>query len=253
MGFYSCAQREIRFKGQATYCVYQHHYRVHPDYRAGSVSQALASHVDPRRSFESAEFPYSLIDPNNVHMRHAGFPEVEGVRITRLSIPVAAVAHACSLEVPTAKQIVEQMNQTHADHELYLPFDEARLAERCNKVPSYSRDSFRSNASAVLGVWRVNERNVMEHDGIREELRLAFVFDYGYTHEEAFVALVRGICAELVSEGTTHLCFLCDTRSVTYKILEPLASDIQRFAIHTLPWITADLQAKTLYFDGMYC
>ena len=40
VGFYSNALRPIRHNKTDTFAVYQHHYRVHPDYRAGTISMA---------------------------------------------------------------------------------------------------------------------------------------------------------------------------------------------------------------------
>ncbi len=256
IGFYSCALRPIRFKGEDGHCVYQHHYRVHPDHRAGSVSMALASAVDPRRSFEDTNllFPYSLIDPNNVHMQNVGFPQVDDVEIVRLSLPVSlgeGVDGAGCAAAP-GERVCELVNATHGDRELFRPYDLAGLAERCSRIGSFGAADYLTHGDAVIGTWAVNELNKLDHGDSHEEYRLAFALDYGFASLEDFELLLRQLCARLATQGTTHLAFLCDTRAPEYAMLAELADDAQRFALHTLPWLVPDFQAKTVYCDAVY-
>lgn len=256
VGFYDCALRPISYQGNPdSYCVYQHHYRVHPDFRAGSVSQALASFVDPRRTFADydVQFPYSMVDPNNAHLQNMGFPPVPDVSIARLSIPVTAGdLHNEWLEnEPNA--ISALINSTHGDRSFFQPYTDEFLGERTQRVPSYSMESFRRTESAVIGLWQVNERNYTVTGDDPKELRLAFVMDYGYTTAEGLISAVELISPEVAANGATHLCFLCDTRAPEYELLAEHADDVQTFALHTLPWLAEEFTREVLYCDAIYC
>jgi hypothetical protein len=254
IGFYSCALRPINFKGDDTYCVYQHHYRVHPDHRSGSVSHALANFVDPRRTFQDydVQFPYSLIDPDNIHMQNNGFPAAEGLRIARLSIPTTVGGESGDLTTPSLTQICEAMNATHENRELFRKCDPSWLEDRWSRTANFKQDDYRMLGESVLGVWRVNELNILEHADRHDELRLSFALDYGFGDLNEFVTLIRDVCQELRQTGTTHLSFMCDTRAEEYALLKDLSDDEQLFALHTLPWIVPDLTARTLYCDAVY-
>ena len=52
IGFYSNSLRPVRFNNERCFAVYQHHWRVHPAHRSGSLSGALVAAVDSRRTFE---------------------------------------------------------------------------------------------------------------------------------------------------------------------------------------------------------
>lgn len=255
IGFYSCALRPISFNDQDTYCVYQHHYRVHPDYRAGSVSMALSSFVDARRTFETpgAQFPYSMIDPENAHMQNMGFPEAEGVQIARLSVPVSRLDKGGDCVTTGLDDIRRFLNRTHGTRTLFRETTNEMIKERCNRISSYNLDSFRSNPDAVIGIWQANERNVLDRDGRHEEMRLSFALDYGYNTLEGFENLLHAVAPALSANGTTHLCFLMDTRAEEYAVIDKLAEDAQLLKIHTLPWITESFSARTVYCDAVYC
>ncbi|NKB98670.1 MAG: hypothetical protein GKR90_09300 [Pseudomonadales bacterium] len=260
VGFYDCALRPISYRGDTgAYCVYQHHYRVHPDYRSGSISQALAASIDSRRTFQdyNVPFPYSMIDPNNAHMQHMGFPPVEGMEIARISIPLTELAVEAELIASDTTQIIDLINKTHRNRTFFQPYDVVSFQARTTKVASYGLVDFRATANAVLGIWSVNERNfLLKADGDVEtgqELRLAFVLDYGFADVEELLCLVRGVASELLEDGATHLCFLCDTRALEYDALASSGEDVQKFRVHTLPWNLEDFSGDVVYCDAVYC
>ncbi|MEM7077011.1 MAG: hypothetical protein AAF513_00155 [Pseudomonadota bacterium] len=255
IGFFSCALRPIRYQEKDTFCVYQHHYRVHPDYRAGSVSQALATFVDPRRTFaaSAAQFPYSFVDPNNAHLQHMGLPEIENVHITRLALaaPETSMGPKPAL-LHDHDHIATLINTAHQDRSLFIPFTAQAVAERLARVASYNPQCIFGDAEAFLGIWPVAELNVQDVDGVRTETRMHFVLDYGFTSIEALARLVGDVLASPIMEGATHLGFLCDQRAPEYPHLQTLATDEQTFAVHTLPF-TQDAFAAVVYCDAIYC
>ena len=256
VGFYDCALRPISYQDNPeAFCVYQHHYRVHPDFRAGSVSQALASYVDPRRTFEKydVQFPYSMVDPNNAHLQNMGFPPVPEVAIARLSIPVKAGRVTNEWLPNDSSAISELINATHGSRSFFQIYSEQSLADRTQRVSSYSIDCFRRTEEAVIGIWQVNERNYTVTDDDPKELRLAFVLDYGFVEPEDLVSLVDVISPEVAANGATHLCFLCDTRAPEFQFLEERSEDVQKFALHTLPWLADEFTKEVLYCDAIYC
>ena len=257
VGFYSCALRSIQFRGEPSYCIYQHHYRVHPDYRRGSIADALVTYVDPRRYFEryAAQFPYTMIDPNNVRMQNKGmFPAVADVTFARLAVALEGLDSVREAEVvaPSAETICRLINQTHNTRNFFQTYDADSLALRCERVPSYNRGSFKRLGDAVLGIWDVNEVNVLRAEGRTQEFKLSFVLDYGFTAVADLLELVRAVAPQLRARGTTHLCFLCDTRVAEYVALAGLAGDVQRFGVHTLPWIGEDFSQGPVYCDAIY-
>ena len=287
VGFFSSALRPINFAGEETFAVYQHHYRVHPNFRGGSVSQALACAVDTRRSFEkyNVQFPYSLIDPSNTHMTGVGFPPVPEKRIVRLALPAARLmrwsdgdvkikrgSHADSMDHTAddldVTDIVGCINRTHQGRVLFSPVSTQTMQARWSKVASFNQSNYRGCGAAVAGVWFAQERNVLKKSSVDEfeeassetvvENRLSFVLDYGYIGNDGeadqygFLQVLASICRELVNDGGTHLCLMCDTRSLEYEWLKDHADDIQTFAFHTLPWLLDTFQANTVYCDGVF-
>ena len=258
VGFFSCALRPMRFNEEDCYSVYQHHYRVHPEFRGGSVSVALASRVDPRRTFDglAVVFPYSLVDPNNVHMQHMGFPPVEDVRVARLSLSVAKLASAgpasVSLQQPSVDSICELMTKTHGERTLYPTMDEAFLAERWARTSEFGHSHYHGTHDAFAALWLPEELNVLEREGEVRERRLGFVLDYGAETSDALLAVLATRARELADSPTTHITIVCDTRAEEYAALKLFADDEALLAVHTLPWITEPLQANTLYCDGVY-
>ncbi len=216
---------------------------------------ALASAVDPRRTFEDTNllFPYSLVDPNNVHMQNVGFPKAEDVKIVRLSLPVSLGEGVEPVSASaTDERVCELINATHGDRELFQPYDAGMLTDRCSRVGSFGREDYLVHGDAVIGAWAVNELNKLDHGDAHHEFRLAFALDYGFMNLEDFEQLVRRLCARLAAQDTTHLSFICDTRAPEYALLAEFAADEQRFGLHTLPWLVPDFQAKTVYCDAVY-
>ena len=168
------------------------------------------------------------------------------------SVPVGVAANVGELVRPSAEQVCAAMDATHGQRELYFPYTLARLADRCSRADGFSLASYRGLNTAIIGVWAVNERNVLERGDTHVERRLAFALDYAFADLEDLTALIRGVCMDLAQHGTTHLSFMCDTRAPEYPSLHELADAEDQFALHTLPWIVPDLQAKTIYCDAVY-
>ncbi|MEM7097681.1 MAG: hypothetical protein AAF541_05425 [Pseudomonadota bacterium] len=254
IGFFSCALRPVRYHGEQTFCIYQHHYRVHPDHRAGSVSQALAAFIDPRRTFqnEMPAFPYAMVDPNNAHLQHMGFPKVDDVTIARLALPATAGTNSMH-PVQDAQLICELINTTHAERSLFTPYTPASLAQRVGQVDSYSAHSFFGDENAVLGLWRVGEVNIGIKDGVEAVSKVHFVMDYGFRSLAAFEDLIQLVLTSELTQGATHLAFICDTRATEYPFLHDLADDEQNFDIQTLPFTADAFKDGVTYCDAIYC
>ena len=236
VGFYSNALQPVRYKDENIYCVYQHHYRVHPDFRAGSVSQALAAAVDTRRSFEAfdIQFPYSYVDPENAHMQHMGFPPAPDVEIARLAIPLSAFSEfqgeVQQADLNTALKLI---NDTHRDRGLFIEYDRASFNERLSRISAYGPEQVYLVAGAVMGIWSAGERNVLQGSAERRELRMAFLLDYGFTSPDRLLSGLAAVAPELKRNGCDHVAVLCDTRSEEYDELQPVADDVQRLHVHT--------------------
>jgi len=258
IGFFSCALRPIRFNDQDCYAVYQHHYRVHPDHRSGSVSVALASYVDPRRTFENdqVEFPYSMIDPDNVHMQNMGFPPVPDLRIARLTLPVDALTvnidTAAELHTPSVETILQGMNRTHGQRVLFPTHTEDYLRARWSRISSFNQSNYRASDQALIGLWEANEKNLIEGNGLAQNKTIAYVIDYAFSGPGALLEVLRLTAEQLKESDTTHLSVLCDSRAPEYALLKEFADHEALLALHTLPWICEPLSANTLYCDGIY-
>ena len=258
IGFFSCALRPIRFNDQDCNAVYQHHYRVHPDHRSGSVSVALASYVDPRRTFEhdQVEFPYSMIDPDNVHMQNMGFPPVPDLRVARLTLPLETLAAdaktSTELQTPTVSAILHGMNSTHEDRVLFPTHTEDYLTDRWNRISSFNQSNYMANDQAFIGVWQANERNQIEDNGSVQHKTIAYVIDYAFSEPAQLLEVLQLSARQLQGSETSHFSVLCDTRATEYAVLKDLADHEALLALHTLPWICEPLSATTLYCDGIY-
>ncbi len=254
VGFFSCALRDISLNGEACFAAYQHHWRVHPDHRAGSVSQALAAEVDARRTFDglNVALPYSLVDPDNLHMQHMGFPPLPGVQISRLNIPTTLGSPGNGDQAVPLSRVMQTGAHTHGQRTLYRNFNQAQWEDRLSRIPDYGINDFRANEGAVLGVWAAGEHNVLRKGDETRERYIAFALDYGYENLTAFQELLLTTLVELRERGMTHLAVTCDSRADEYQLLSEVAEDEQRFAFHTLPWMAEPLSGRTLYYDAAY-
>jgi len=261
VGFFSCALRPIRFNNEDCYGVYQHHYRVHPEHRAGSVSMALSNHVDARRTFAEYQvpFPYSLVDPGNKHMKHMGFPPVDNLCIARMSLSIERLAAlegtAHALAVPSVATIIELM-----DAVLYPRHSPKYLEQRWARTASFGHENYHGSNSAFVAFWDAQELNIIDHgEGGKpsEERRLSFVLDYGFREPRDLLAVLTALAQSLETSAqpsaASHLCFLCDTRAPEYTLLHPFAEDEAQLALHTLPWVVEPFQHNTVYCDAVYC
>lgn len=254
IGFLSNELRPISLDGVDAYCVYQHHYRVDPEFRGASVSMALSAHVDSRRTYEHLDvrFPYSLIDGRNRRMQNLGMPSVDGVEIVRLAVPIAN-CRGGRKRSPDVETICRLVNATHADRRFFQPYDGDRLRSRLGRITSYGLEQFMANHGAVLGVWTAFERNIGSRADVVEERRLAFALDYGFEAEADLVDLIDAVGPDLAEGGTTHLCFVMDGRASEASFLRELADDEQRFNVHTLPWMGETFAGHITYCDAVYC
>ena len=56
----------------------------------------------------------------------------------------------------------------------------------------------------------------------------------------------------LLDAGASHVSLACDTRADEYAVLSERADDVQKLAVHTLPWTVDAFSERVVYCDQVY-
>jgi hypothetical protein len=157
-----------------------------------------------------------------------------------------------------APRIVEALNATHGDEEMYLPYSVESLTARLERAPAqYSWERVWLGDSAVVGVWPQGEAVtvIVETPAGRTESRRGLVLDYGLAAdgEEELERLLRAWCTRLAQRGFDTLSIFTSKGSAGRERILGLASQVDEFDVWTpgspMP---EGAENRGLYVDQVY-
>ncbi len=138
------------------------------------------------------------------------------------------------------EQIVELLNHSHGQEEMYFPYTAESLLARLGRAPDlYSLDQVWLTDNAIVGLWPAGNqtRVITETDGQTTEARYGLVLDYGFLPgaEVEFEKLLRAWCGWLADHDHSHLSIFTSEASTGYPMIQRLAAHLERFDIWTPP------------------
>ncbi len=156
------------------------------------------------------------------------------------------------------ERIVEILNTSHRDEEMYLPYTVESLRARVERAPDlYSWDRVWIGENALVGVWPSGEKTrvITERNGQRSEALHGLVLDYGLLPgaEGEFESLLRAWCGWLASHGHSHLSILTSEASRGFSVVRALADQMEPFDLWTTYIREPEGAARRgVYIDQVY-
>jgi hypothetical protein len=155
-----------------------------------------------------------------------------------------------------ASRIAALLNACHAREEMFLPYDEGRLASRLDRLPDqYGWAQLWLEGDAVVGVWEAGEHCRRDENGRSTVSVRAYVLDYGFAPQGGmrdFEHLLRAWCARLADRGVTHLSIFSSPASPGAALIRALAETIVDVQFQCGLAESADVSERGFYVDHVY-
>lgn len=259
-----------RVGGRPLRLLYRHHVRVLPEYRQRGLNQAFSARV---REFALAEprvdDGYVYTDPHNALVQQWqasrsgsqtwGSAPAWSHRPFRALLRCEDVAGdpvGRAARHGEASRIAALLNACHEREEMFLPYDEDRLAQRLGRLPDqYGWTQLWLEQDAVVGVWEADERCIRDENGRSTESVRAYVLDYGFEPQRGlpgFERLLRAWCARLAERGVTHLSIFSSPASPGSVLIRDLAETIAEARFQSRLPEPPGVAERGFYVDHVY-
>lgn len=273
IGCEAAGVHDVYVGGSFRRLLYRHHVRVLPRHRRRGVHEALSARVLDFARDAHVDGGYVYVDPRNAIVRqwqssksgaetwrNAPPWECRPLRALLRCDRLAADDAGRPGSPADARRIVSLINACHGKEEMFLPYDEERLAARLARLPgAYDWTSLLLEGLATVGVWDAGERCLREDQGketaLPTESVRAFVLDHGFDPQrgvEDFERLLRAWCTRLAERGTTHLSIFTSPGSQGYPLICSLAESVSEVQIHSTIPEPAGICDHGVYVDHVY-
>jgi len=239
------------------------HTRVLPEHQGKGLWGAVGRVFNQKYAPGAMAGSHGYVSVENVAMQH-GFrrtPNKWAMRALRAQLRSDRHAGPRAGRPATpgdAARIIDILNATHEDEELYLPYTVESLTQRLTRAPEqYSWERVWLTDNAVAGVWPAGDtiRVITESPAGRTESRRGLVLDYGFLPgaEDELEALLRAWCGWLAARDLDTLSIFTSERSPGYERIRGLADAVDAFDMWT-PGIPepAGAPERGLYTDQVY-
>jgi hypothetical protein len=218
------------------------HTRVLPEHQGkglwGAVSRIFGQKYPPGYGVSCG---YVSVDNVAMQKGFANTPNKWPKRVERALLDCTALAGEAYGRPATpadASRIVEVLNATHSDEEMYLPYTVESVTARLERAPAqYSWERVWLADSAVVGVWPQGEsvNVIIETPTGRTESRRGLVLDYGFAvdGEGDLERLLRAWCGWLAQRGFDTLSIFTSQGSAGRERILGLASQVDEFDVWT--------------------
>ena len=238
------------------------HLRVAAEHQRKGLWGAMARKLGEKYPPEITDCGYACGARANAAIQHGfkGRPRwsVGPYRALIRASEQAGPAFGRAASAADLEQIVELLNRSRGQEEMYFPYDADSLRARLERAPDlYSWDRVWLTDNAVLGVWPAGDqiRVVTESNGQRQAARHGLVLDYGYLPgaEAELEQLLRAWCGWLADHGHSHLSIFTSEGSRGYPVIQKLAEHLERFDLWTPPIPEPEGAARNgIYIDQVY-
>ena len=244
----------VRYRGMNQFAEYGHQTRTAP--KLGSVAQVFSIlHSLGRGYIKRASFLFTVADAlNKKGLRLSGDPHWE-LYLERLLIPCDGSPSSDGVREATPddiESILEILNQSHSDKELFCPYTPATLTDRLERKPEeYTWSNLLLKGKAVLGVWPVGEERKVVKGGVENTTVRGLVYDFGYLEgcEQDMLDLLSAHGNQCRVKGMTHLALLSTAKNREYELLESLSSCSEPYALNTIVPMTPRAEKHGFYLD----
>lgn len=244
----------VRYRGIDQFAEYGHQTRTAP--KLGSVAQVFSIlHSLGRGYIKRASFLFTVADAlNKKGLRLSGDPHWE-LYLERLLFPCDGSPSSDGVREATPddiESILEILNQSHSDKELFCPYTPATLTDRLERKPEeYTWSNLLLNGKAVLGVWPVGEERKVVKGGVENTTVRGLVYDFGYLEgcEQDMLDLLNAHGNQCRLKGMTHLALLSTAKNREYELLESLSSCSEPYALNTIVPMTPRAEKHGFYLD----
>ncbi len=244
----------VRYRGIDQFAEYGHQTRTAP--KLGSVAQVFSIlHSLGRGYIKRASFLFSVADAlNKKGLRLSGDPHWE-LYLERLLFPCDGSPSSDGVREATPddiESILEILNQSHSDKELFCPYTPATLTDRLERKPEeYTWSNLLLKGHAVLGFWPVGEERKVVKGGVENTTVRGLVYDFGYLEgcEQDMLDLLNAHGNQCRLKGMTHLALLSTAKNREYELLESLSSCSEPYALNTIVPMTPRAEKHGFYLD----
>ena len=255
------ARHTVRIGGALKTILTVSHLRVLPEHQRKGLWGAVNGVLE--KYWPTVDGSSAFIAVGNAGMQH-GFrhtPDKWPVEVQWARLDTAALAGPPAgrgARRDEAAAIAGQINAFHEGEEMFVPYDEERLAARMERAPDlYGWEMLKLADGAVVGVWPAGSalRTVTQRDGAQSVSQAGVVLDYAFAPgaESAFEALVRAWCAWLAERGMDRLSIFTSPASPGADQITSLATEVLAFNMWTpgIP-VPTDAAGRGLYVDPVY-
>lgn len=262
--------QRARVGGRPVTLLYRHHVRVLPSHQRLGLNDAFSARVNEFAQTEARpDDGYVYTDPRNEGVREWQASERSPWRVLGVPAwtyrPFRALLGCEALAGPPAgrpatradaPRIVALLNACHQREEMYLPYDEERLARRVARLPDqYGWAELWLEGDAVVGVWEAGERCTREEQGRSTESVRAYVLDYGLDPRCGrgdLERVLRAWCTRLRDRGVTHLSIFSSPASPGADVIRDLAETVLEVQFQSRLPEPPDVAARGFYVDHVY-
>jgi hypothetical protein len=216
------------------------HLRILPEHQKKGLWGAINRVFDEKYPEGSSDgnTAYPSVDNAAMLRGFAGAPRWCKHQI-RAQLPCASLAGPQVGRPATprdASRIVEILNATHENDEMYMPYTVESFTARVERSPrDYCWERVLMTERAVVGVWPAGDtvRFIIESKGNRVESRRGLALDWGFSPgaEDEFEALIRAQCGWLSDRGLDRLSLFTSEASAGYEHVRALASELERYVV----------------------
>ena len=235
-----------------------HHLRVPVEHRKGGIFSTLNGQVFAafdRRS--DGAYGYTALD--NAEGMRIGGPGTWSVTVLRCLLDCRQLAGPSSGRPATAADVdtvVDILNRSHRDEEMYLPYTTESFAERMARAPDlYTWERVLVGEDAVVGVWPSGLVVPADGDGPTRSVR-AVALDHGFVPgpagESEFERLLRSSCTRLLDQGHTELMVLTAEGARSQKVVTGLARRVDPYSLRMAVPEPPGTAVRGLYVDAVY-
>jgi hypothetical protein len=237
------------------------HLRVHPEHQRKGLWSAVNKKLFELFDAHNIETTYAFVHRDNIALqtdlaKGAYRWSVPGLRALLPCADAASPQTGRQATPDDAGQIVDVLNASHGDEEMFVPYTVDSLTARLERAPDlYSWGNIWIDGDAVVGVRPSGLRVIREDAGRRTETVRAFALDHGFLSgaEAQFEGLLRAWCTHLATTGTTELALFTWSGSPTYPIVSALGATIEMFDLFVFSIEEPEgLSTRGLYVDQIY-
>ncbi|HYL57961.1 MAG TPA: hypothetical protein VEU51_03750 [Candidatus Acidoferrales bacterium] len=253
---------KVRVDGKDYRILAAAHLRILPEHQKKGVWGKISRVFDqkyPEGSIDGSS-AYPSVDNAAMLKGFAGAPKwrIQQIRAQLSCASLAGPRVGRPATPDDAARIVEILNATHEEEEMYLPYTVESFTARMERSPKdYSWQNVWLTDRAVMGVWPAGDtvRFIIESKGSRIVSRRGLALDWGFRAgaEDELEALIRARCGWLQARGLDRLSLFTSEPSPGYARVKAIASELERYVVILFGAPEPpDVATRGVYVDPIY-